>query len=79
MQNSNNQVSVQNGIQAQQEVKKLEQDSVSYEEFEAMCRELDEQYGIKPIEINPELLKPIESEKYFEAFDEITQKGYKQK
>ena len=61
-------------VQAQQEVKKPEQDSVSYEEFEAMCRELDEQYGIKPIEINPELLKPIESEKLFAPSDEVIEK-----
>ena len=77
MQNSNNQVSVKNGIQAQQEVKKPEQDSFENEEFEALCQRLAKEMGIElqtPQEINPELLKPIESEKLFAPSDEVIEK-----
>ena len=62
-------------VQIQQAANKKERDSgSSYEEFEAFCRELDAEYGIEPLEINQDLLKPLKNEKLFAPADWVTEK-----
>ena len=58
-------------IQEQKKIK--EQDSSSHEDFETLCKELEQQYGIKN-EINPELLKPLPYEKFFAPADWVIEK-----
>ena len=62
-------------VQTQQVTDEKEIDSgSSYEEFEALCRELDVKYGVEPLKINQDLLKPLKNEKLFAPADWVTEK-----